>query len=97
MGKELRFFVLVAALVGTFCLGFSQDLSSPPPEPMMTSEDTTSDCGGGDGGGGPGIPPPVGLCLPINDYLFPLFVSGVALGAFSLFYLQKKEELTSAA
>ncbi len=93
MGKEVRYCILLAALLGNLCLGFSQDFSSPPPEPMMTTEDTTSDCGSGDGGDGGGIPPPVGLCLPINDYLLPLLISGVALGAASLSQINRKADL----
>lgn len=54
-----------------------------------------SDCVKDSNGSGPSIP--VGLCLPINDYLFPLFISGVALGAWSLFYLQQKSEVRSSA
>lgn len=98
MKKEVRYLLILAALLGTFSLLFSQDLSIPPPEPMMAQQSTTTgDCGGGDGGGGPGIPPPVGLCLPINDYLLPLLLSGVALGAFSLILLERKQEITFSA
>lgn len=93
MGKEVRYFILLAALLGSFSFGFSQDFSSPPPEPMMTTEDTTSDCGSGDGGDAAGIPPPVGLCLPINDYLLPLFFAGVALGAASLFRIDQRNKI----
>jgi hypothetical protein len=92
MGKGVRYFIFLAAFLGNLNAGISQDFSSPPPEPMMTTEDTTSDCGSGDGGGGTGISPPVGLCLPINDYLLPLFVSGIALGAVAVFNLQKQQQ-----
>ncbi|WP_029036421.1 hypothetical protein [Salinimicrobium xinjiangense] len=90
MEKEVRCFIILAALMANLHFGFSQDFSSPPPEPMITTQDTTSDCGSGDGGDGSGVPPPVGLCLPINDYLLPLLISGVALGAGSLFRIHTK-------
>lgn len=97
MGKEVRYFIFLAALMGNLCLGIAaQELSSPPPEPMMstTTEGTRTGCG--EGSSGPGIPPPVGLCLPINDYLLPLLMSGVALGAGSLFMLEKKQEVRTS-
>lgn len=90
MEKEVRYFIFLAAFLGNLSFGTAQDFSSPPPEPMMTTEDTS---GSGCGEGGNSPPPPVGLCLPINDYLLPLLTSGVVLGAFSLFRLQKKEEI----
>lgn len=90
MGREVRCFIFLTAFLGSLSSGTAQELSSPPPEPVMTTEDT-SGLGCGEGGDSP--PPPVGLCLPINDYLLPLFTSGVALGAFSLFRLQKAQEI----
>ncbi len=70
---------------------FSQFTSEFPPEPVMAVQDTTNGpCGSGDGGNPGGISPPVGLCMPINDYIFPLFLSGIGLGAFSLYYLQER-------
>ncbi|NJY61407.1 hypothetical protein HC174_01370 [Salinimicrobium sp. CDJ15-81-2] len=57
----------------------------------MTAQDTTSGtCGQGDGGNPGGISPPVGLCLPINDYIFPLFLTGIGLGVIGLYKLQPK-------
>ncbi len=34
-------------------------------------------------------PPPPGFCLPINDYLLPLFISGLLLGGFKLWKIEK--------
>ncbi|NJW53830.1 hypothetical protein [Salinimicrobium oceani] len=88
MEREVRYLILLAALLGNFHLAIAQELSTPPPEPMMTTEGP-SRTGCGEGGTSP--PPPVGLCLPINDYLLPLFASGVLLGGISLLKLNRKE------
>ena len=94
MTKKMRSILLLVIL-----FYIHQDLSGQvggdhPPQPMMTTQDesTLSPCGSGDGGQTGGIPPPPGLCLPINDYLLPLFASGVGLGAFSLLFLQRRRE-----
>ncbi|MDX1762460.1 MAG: hypothetical protein R3218_09925, partial [Christiangramia sp.] len=92
MKKKMRCIVLIISFLFLQQDLFGQFGGSHPPEPMLTTqeESTLSPCGSGDGGtGSVGIPPPKGLCLPINDYLIPLFISGVCLGAFSLLYLQK--------
>lgn len=94
MEKEVRYFIFLAALLGNFYMLRAQDFSTPPPEPTLVEHSTTSPCGGGDGGGGsPGIPPPVGLCLPINNYLLPLLMIGVVLGTCSIFLLEKKQKI----
>lgn len=90
MGKKRAFIFLILLFYSSLDLLGQENY---PPEPMMTTqeESTLSPCGSGDGGGGTvGIPPPKGLCLPINDYLLPLFISGVALGAFSLLKFQRR-------
>lgn len=93
MEKEVRRLIFLAALLGNFYMVMAQDFSTPPPEPTMVEHGTTSTCGDGDGGGGsPGVPPPVGLCLPINNYLLPLLIFGVALGTCSIFLLEKKQK-----
>lgn len=94
MGKRLKYKVLIVLLIG-FTLGpYAQYSQNPPPPMMQTTEDSTTDSGCGEttdpDDGSP--PPPPGFCLPINDYLLPLFLSGVALGAFQLFRLRKKHE-----
>ena len=43
--------------------------------------------GGGNGGGngnGNGVPPPVGLCLPIDDYVYILMAVGVMYGCYKM-------------
>ncbi len=52
--------------------------SSPTP-----CQDTTS------GDGGPGVPPPPGLCLPIDDYVVYLLVAGMIYGAYRAHSLRK--------
>lgn len=86
----MRYIFLLIALLGIQTLVFSQT-SEYPPEPIMATQETTKGpCGEGDGGNPGGISPPVGLCLPINDYIFPLFLSGIALGVLSLYSLRLK-------
>jgi hypothetical protein len=89
MEREVRYLILLAALLGNLHLTIAQQFSTPPPEPMMTTEGPLR-TGCGEGGMSP--PPPVGLCLPINDYLLPLFASGVLLGGISLLKLNRKED-----
>ncbi|MGI0105950.1 hypothetical protein [Salinimicrobium sp. WS361] len=99
MGKRGKYQIILVLLAGlTFGIYFqgayAQDSENPPPPMMQSTQASTTDNGCGetedDGTGSP--PPPPGFCLPINDYLLPLFLSGVALGAFQLFRLRKKEE-----
>lgn len=50
-----------------------------PPQPMMaTQEETTTDCGGS----GDGTAPPVGLCLPIDGYVWYLVIGGALYGIY---------------
>ncbi|WP_156877187.1 hypothetical protein [Salinimicrobium terrae] len=92
MGEWVKYFILIVLLTGFSSEFYSQD----PPPPMMQTNDTTqtdSPCGEDPDDTGTGAPPPPkGLCLPINDYLLPLFLAGVALGAFQLSRLKKKQE-----
>lgn len=69
-----------------------------PPEPMATTSSTDlrkGDCGSGDGGTVGGVPPPVGLCLPINDYLVPLLLAGIALGSFQLWKAEQERQISA--
>lgn len=90
MKKKMRP-LLILMLVFVMAAEGKAQFSENPPEPMAaaTSDPRKGDCGKGDGGNDGGISPPVGLCLPINDYLVPLLLSGIALGSFSLW--QKKQ------
>lgn len=67
-------------------MGYSFPVQDPP-EPQTKSHNGAggpNPCGRTNQGQGVGVPPPVGLCLPINDYLLPLFISGILLGAYKV-------------
>lgn len=85
--KVVLWFFLLVLIVGQGEVNakFSQD----PPEPMA-SDVPGSECAGEGTGSGPSVP--VGLCLPINDYLVPLFVVGIVLGSFSLWQTEQKKQ-----
>lgn len=55
-----------------------------PPEPTTKSHENGANGPCGQPDQGRGVPPPVGLCLPINDYLLPLLISGILLGAYKV-------------
>ncbi len=76
--------ILYIFLVATFSLGVYAIPVQNPPEPQNKSHDNgvRGPCGRPDQGRG--VPPPVGLCLPINDYLLPLLISGILLGIYKV-------------
>lgn len=94
MGDGLKYYILIIVLIGMTYGLYAQNSQNPPPPMMQTTEDSTTDSGCGEttdpDDGSP--PPPPGLCLPINDYLLPLLLAGVALGAFQLARLNGKQE-----
>lgn len=82
--KKEKFLLLFVFLICS--LGISN--TTDPPEPTYSSTNTElSPCGADDGGS---QPPPPGLCLPINDYLVPMLVGGILLGAYKMKELKKK-------
>ena len=93
MGKTLKLWILAFAIAGFTSAVYSQGPVKGPPEPVTaaTQDARKGPCGRlpDKPGNGPGIPPPVGLCLPINDYLLPLLLSGIALGGFMIWRLEK--------
>lgn len=83
-------------MITTFAAGEAN--ATDPPEPMATTSSTDprkGDCGSGDGGTVGGISPPVGLCLPINDYLVPLLMAGIALGSFRLWKVEQERQFSA--
>ena len=101
MKKKVKYLVLSVALM---CLGFgvNAQVSQGPPTPKTQS--TAAKGPGkpcdrpdnpGNGNGSP-PPPPPGLCLPINDYLIPLFLSGILLGAFKVWKIEKEAPIEKA-
>lgn len=93
MELKIKHIVLTTA----FCLfsltGFSQ-FSQHPPEPMaQDAGDDWRPCGE-DGEGDQNTPPP-GLCMPIDDHIFPLMVLGLIFGAYKMYKIgtPRKPEL----
>jgi hypothetical protein len=81
MKRKLLYFVLMATLsMGTYSFPLQND--PPEPETDKSHDNGVGPCGQPDQG--QGTPPPPGLCLPINDYLLPLLVSGILLGAYNV-------------
>lgn len=94
MGKSFTYWILLFAIAGFTLVVYSQAPQQGPPEPTSASHgNNRGPCGNlpdtPDRGNGPGIPPPVGLCLPINDYLLPLLLSGIVLGSFMVWKLER--------
>lgn len=92
MGKSFKFWIIALAIAGFTFMGYSQGPVQGPPQPTTAASQGNGrgPCGKlPDRGNGPGIPPPVGLCLPINDYLLPLLLSGIALGSFMVWKMDK--------
>lgn len=88
----MKYWILLLAVAGMSYAVYSQNHHPPPPNATESQGNGRGLCGKFDGtrpGRGPGIPPPVGLCLPINDYLLPLLLSGIALGSFMVWRLEK--------
>lgn len=76
----------------TLSLGVYSFPVQEPPEPQNKSHNGQggpNPCGRPDQG--QGVPPPVGLCLPINDYLLPLLIMGIVLGAWKVRPVAKSE------
>lgn len=100
MKRKLKYFILAVAFL---CLGLEvyAQVDKGPPTPKTSAQAQPGNGNGGppcdpgppDGekpGHGSPPPPPPGLCLPINDYLVPLFFAGLFLGAFQLWRVEKK-------
>ncbi|WP_324720147.1 hypothetical protein [Salinimicrobium sp. HB62] len=94
----MKYWVLIFAVAGMSFGIAAQVRQNNPPPPMASNH------GNGNGrgpcgqlpenanGGGPRIPPPVGLCLPINDYLLPFLLVGIAFGGYKIWKLEKFSE-----
>ena len=93
MGKWVKYWILIFAVAGMSYGVEAQVGQNDPPPPMASSHDNgRGPCGQlpkNSQGGGPSIPPPVGLCLPINDYLLPLLLIGIAFGGYKIWKLEK--------
>jgi hypothetical protein len=102
MREKLTYlFIGLAIVCFSFTIyGKSQDQNPPPPSAVGAEHGNgngNKPCGKGNGGGnGPNIPPPVGLCLPINDYILPLFIAGILFGAYKINALERLNQEKSA-
>ena len=93
MKKTLKYLLFFAAFLCLGLHGYAQE-NQGPPAPRANAQRAPGNgppCdpgpSGENGKGSP--PPPPGLCLPINDYLLPLFISGLLLGGFKLWKIEK--------
>jgi len=85
--KILYIFLAVSLSMGVYGYPVQE-----PPQPGTKSHNGAAGpnpCGRPDRG--QGVPPPVGLCIPINDYLLPLLIMGIVLGAWKVRPIVKKE------
>ena len=57
-----------------------------PPAPQKEAQrgPPCAPANSGNGGNRPTIPPPVGLCLPIDDYVYILMGIGVMYGCYKM-------------
>ena len=90
MGQIRCIFLILTLFIGVTVHVYSQN----PPEPNKEQSarrgppcNPGNGNGGGNGGGngnGNGVPPPVGLCLPIDDYVYILMAVGVMYGCYKM-------------
>lgn len=63
----------------------AQESGPPPPQERRHIGGPPCDPGATTGNPNrPGVPPPVGLCLPIDDYVYLLMAVGVMYGCYKL-------------
>lgn len=82
MGQIRSIFLILALFIGETATSFAQK-DGPPAPTEKRHTGPPCDPGGGDGSG-TGVPPPVGLCLPIDDYVYILMAVGVMYGCYKL-------------
>lgn len=88
MWNKIKHIVLFISFC-CFSLGMSSQTYPPEPTSVDQKSHETQDCGEGlETSDGSQIPPPVGLCLPINDYLVPLLIVGILFGAYKVKEIQ---------
>ncbi|HET8854292.1 MAG TPA: hypothetical protein VFM60_00095 [Salinimicrobium sp.] len=86
---------IVFILIFCCCLPSIDDVRAqtpPPPDTQMSAADVPGEECAGDDPTQPGAPPP-GLCLPVNQYLLPLLIVGIALGTYKIHQTEKPEEV----
>ncbi|MFV8837193.1 hypothetical protein [Salinimicrobium soli] len=86
---------IISLITGVFLVcGVASNAATDPPPPSSDSTTQNPPCSSSDEETGTGVPPPPGLCLPINDYLAPLFLAGMVLGSVKLVAVKKRREET---
>ena len=82
MGKIRCVFLILSLFLGVAATSYAQS----PPEPNAQQGGRRGPpCDPGDRpGNSPGVPPPVGLCLPIDDYVYILMAVGLMYGCYKL-------------
>lgn len=78
--------IFITAVFFLFSLICLSQMTNHPPQPMMQDPGDGPPCADQVDDGNPEtpLPPPPGLCLSINTYIFPLFVLGVLFGAYRI-------------
>lgn len=90
MRSKVRHIVLAAVFCLFGLLAYAQT-SQHPPEPRMstsTAQEGPIPCNEGNG-----LPPPTGLCVPINDYVYPLLIVGILLGAYKIHKIESGKKV----
>lgn len=64
-------------------------MSQHPPAPKMNDMETFADTTPCDPDNDPGTPPPVGLCVPIDEHLLLLLLSGLSYGLYKTHKIQQ--------
>lgn len=81
MGQFRCIFLVLALFIGVAGTAYAQ--KEPPAPTEKRHKGPPCDPGNGNGnGGGPSVP--VGLCLPIDDYVYILMAVGVMYGCYKL-------------
>ncbi|TRO67412.1 hypothetical protein [Christiangramia sabulilitoris] len=90
--RQLRTILLALTLIlGVSITSFSQKNGPPAPtEKRHKGPPCDPGTSGNGSGNGQGVPPPPGLCLPIDDYVYLLMAVGVMYGCYKV----RKFEIT---
>ncbi|WP_300433739.1 hypothetical protein [Christiangramia sp.] len=81
----MRCIILVLVLLlGVTTSSFAQKDGPPAPTEKRHKGPPCDPGNQGNSGNGNGVPPPVGLCLPIDDYVYLLMAVGVMYGCYKV-------------
>ncbi len=77
---------LILSTAFCFCFGLNShgQFTQHPPEPRADDMNSYNVPGDECADDYDSTTPPPGLCMPINDYLIPLLIAGVLLGAYKV-------------